>query len=80
MGLGPRALTACCAPSYQLRVECMLLCEGTAVVLDMVQPKAQLVLAACDSEWGPEAVSGQQQGVPTQLLVPPALLRPPPQL
>ncbi|XP_072618580.1 inverted formin-2 isoform X3 [Vulpes vulpes] len=36
-------------PCYQLRVECMLLCEGTAVVLDMVQPKAQLVLAACNS-------------------------------
>ncbi|XP_025775210.1 inverted formin-2-like [Puma concolor] len=36
-------------PCYQLRVECMLLCEGTAVVLDVVQPKAQLVLAACDS-------------------------------
>uniref|UniRef100_G1LMY7 Inverted formin 2 n=1 Tax=Ailuropoda melanoleuca TaxID=9646 RepID=G1LMY7_AILME len=27
----------------------MLLCEGTAVVLDMVQPKARLVLAACNS-------------------------------
>ncbi|KAM5239874.1 inverted formin-2 isoform 3-T3 [Hipposideros larvatus] len=36
-------------PCYQLRVECMLLCEGTAVVLDMIQPKAQLVLAACES-------------------------------
>ncbi|XP_021566752.1 inverted formin-2 [Carlito syrichta] len=36
-------------PCYQLRVECMLLCEGTAVVLDMVRPKAQLVLAACES-------------------------------
>ncbi|XP_012912792.2 inverted formin-2 isoform X2 [Mustela putorius furo] len=36
-------------PCYQLRVECMLLCEGAAVVLDMVQPKAQLVLAACCS-------------------------------
>ncbi|XP_047591373.1 inverted formin-2 isoform X2 [Lutra lutra] len=36
-------------PCYQLRVECMLLCEGSAVVLDMVQPKAQLVLAACCS-------------------------------
>ncbi|XP_039111724.1 inverted formin-2 isoform X3 [Hyaena hyaena] len=36
-------------PCYQLRVECMLLCEGTAVVLDMLQPKAQLVLAACNS-------------------------------
>uniref|UniRef100_A0A8C2VPS1 Inverted formin 2 n=1 Tax=Chinchilla lanigera TaxID=34839 RepID=A0A8C2VPS1_CHILA len=32
-----------------LRIECMLLCEGTAVVLDMVRPKAQLVLSACDS-------------------------------
>nr|XP_036847344.1 inverted formin-2 isoform X3 [Manis javanica] len=36
-------------PCYQLRVECMLLCEGTAVMLDMLQPKAQLVLAACNS-------------------------------
>ncbi|XP_040830925.1 inverted formin-2 isoform X1 [Ochotona curzoniae] len=36
-------------PCYQLRVECMLLCEGTAVLLDIVLPKAQLVLAACQS-------------------------------
>lgn len=36
-------------PCYQLRVECMQLCEGTAVVLDMVRPKAQLVLTACNS-------------------------------
>lgn len=36
-------------PCYQLRVECMLLCEGTAVVLDMVRPKARLLLAACES-------------------------------
>ncbi|XP_006839552.1 PREDICTED: inverted formin-2 [Chrysochloris asiatica] len=36
-------------PCYQLRLECMLLCEETAVVLDMMQPKAQLVLAACRS-------------------------------
>nr|KAF6484953.1 inverted formin 2 [Rousettus aegyptiacus] len=36
-------------PCYQLRVECMQLCEGTAVVLDMVRPKAQLALAACNS-------------------------------
>lgn len=36
-------------PCYQLRIECMLLCEGTAVVLDMVRPKAQLLLAACES-------------------------------
>lgn len=47
----PAALTARSAPSYQLRVECMLLCEGTAVVLDMVRPKAQLMLSACESEW-----------------------------
>ncbi|KAH0514047.1 Inverted formin-2 [Microtus ochrogaster] len=36
-------------PCYQLRVECMMLCEGTAIVLDMVRPKAQLVLTACKS-------------------------------
>ncbi|KAI2573044.1 inverted formin 2, partial [Homo sapiens] len=36
-------------PCYQLRIECMLLCEGAAAVLDMVRPKAQLVLAACES-------------------------------
>ncbi|XP_069921461.1 inverted formin-2 isoform X4 [Oryctolagus cuniculus] len=36
-------------PCYQLRVECMLLGEGTAIVLDMVRPKAQLVLDACES-------------------------------
>ncbi|XP_051052635.1 inverted formin-2 isoform X3 [Phodopus roborovskii] len=36
-------------PCYQLRVECMMLCEGTAIVLDMVRPKAQLMLAACES-------------------------------
>lgn len=36
-------------PCYPLRVECMMLCEGTAIVLDMVRPKAQLVLTACES-------------------------------
>ncbi|XP_052040879.1 inverted formin-2 isoform X2 [Apodemus sylvaticus] len=36
-------------PCYQLRVECMMLCEGTAIVLDMVRPKAQLMLTACES-------------------------------
>ncbi|GAB1297827.1 Inverted formin-2 [Apodemus speciosus] len=35
-------------PCYQLRVECMMLCEGTAIVLDMVRPKAQLMLTACE--------------------------------
>lgn len=50
---GPNPLL--CHTSYQLRVECMMLCEGTAIVLDMVRPKAQLVLTACESEWGLEA-------------------------
>lgn len=50
---GPNPLPCCV--SYQLRLECMMLCEGTAIVLDMVRPKAQLVLTACESEWGPEA-------------------------
>ncbi|XP_016041600.2 inverted formin-2 [Erinaceus europaeus] len=36
-------------PCHQLRVECMLLCEASSVLLDTVQPKAQLLLAACDS-------------------------------
>lgn len=57
---GPNPLL--CRTSYQLRVECMMLCEGTAIVLDMVRPKAQLVLTACESEWGPETygvVGGQ---------------------
>ncbi|XP_031435659.1 inverted formin-2 isoform X2 [Clupea harengus] len=36
-------------PCYQLRIECMLLCEETASVLDMLNPKAGLVEAACDS-------------------------------
>ncbi|XP_048340604.1 inverted formin-2-like [Sphaerodactylus townsendi] len=30
-------------PSYQLRIECMLMCEETAVVLEMLQPKAETV-------------------------------------
>lgn len=40
----------------------MLLCEGTAVVLDMVRPKAQLVLAACESEWGQHGGGGCPSG------------------
>ncbi|XP_069494245.1 inverted formin-2 isoform X2 [Ambystoma mexicanum] len=36
-------------PSYQLRLECMLMCEETSIVLDMLQPKARLVSAACDN-------------------------------
>ncbi|KAM3871342.1 LOW QUALITY PROTEIN: inverted formin-2 [Diretmus argenteus] len=36
-------------PCYQLRIECMLLCEETASVLDMLRPKAKLVEEACQS-------------------------------
>ncbi|XP_019725778.1 inverted formin-2 isoform X4 [Hippocampus comes] len=34
---------------YQLRIECMLLCEETTSVLDMLQPKVKLLEEACDS-------------------------------
>ncbi|XP_062433049.1 inverted formin-2 isoform X2 [Rhea pennata] len=35
-------------PSYQLRIECMLICEETSVVLDMIQPKAGVIRRACE--------------------------------
>ncbi|XP_068253960.1 inverted formin-2 isoform X2 [Nyctibius grandis] len=35
-------------PSYQLRIECMLICEETTVVLDMIQPKAEVIRRACE--------------------------------
>ncbi|KFP44878.1 Inverted formin-2, partial [Chlamydotis macqueenii] len=35
-------------PSYQLRIECMLICEETTVVLDMIQPKAEAIRKACE--------------------------------
>ncbi|XP_064368082.1 inverted formin-2 isoform X2 [Dromaius novaehollandiae] len=35
-------------PSYQLRIECMLICEETTVVLDMIQPKAGVIRRACE--------------------------------
>ncbi|OXB73580.1 UNVERIFIED_CONTAM: hypothetical protein H355_005295 [Colinus virginianus] len=35
-------------PSYQLRIECMLICEETTVVLDMIQPKAEVIRKACE--------------------------------
>ncbi|XP_074852503.1 inverted formin-2-like isoform X2 [Carettochelys insculpta] len=35
-------------PSYQLRIECMLSCEETTVMLDMLQPKAETVRKACE--------------------------------
>ncbi|XP_034051380.1 inverted formin-2 isoform X2 [Thalassophryne amazonica] len=36
-------------PWYQLRIECMLLCEETASVLEMLKPKVKLVEEACQS-------------------------------
>lgn len=39
--------------SYQLRIECMLLCEETLSVLDILKPKVDLVETACESEYNP---------------------------
>ncbi|XP_067310965.1 inverted formin-2 isoform X2 [Pseudorasbora parva] len=36
-------------PCYQLRIECMLLCEETLSVLEIMKPKVELVEAACES-------------------------------
>ncbi|XP_041132499.1 inverted formin-2-like isoform X2 [Polyodon spathula] len=36
-------------PCYQLRIECMQLCEDTSSVLEMLRPKVDLIDAACDS-------------------------------
>ncbi|XP_031134770.1 inverted formin-2 isoform X1 [Sander lucioperca] len=36
-------------PCYQLRIECMLLCEETSSVVDMLKPKVKLVEEACQS-------------------------------
>ncbi|XP_034078451.1 inverted formin-2 isoform X2 [Gymnodraco acuticeps] len=36
-------------PCYQLRIECMLLCEEISSVLDMLKPRAKLVAEACQS-------------------------------
>lgn len=33
--------------SYQLRIECMLLCEETASVLEMLKPKVKFMEEAC---------------------------------
>ncbi|XP_062325911.1 inverted formin-2-like [Osmerus eperlanus] len=40
-------LSLLAVPCYQLRIECMLLCEETVCVLDMLKPKAELVEQAC---------------------------------
>uniref|UniRef100_A0A672K1Q5 Inverted formin 2 n=1 Tax=Sinocyclocheilus grahami TaxID=75366 RepID=A0A672K1Q5_SINGR len=36
-------------PCYQLRIECMLLCEETLSVLDILKPKVELVEMACEN-------------------------------
>uniref|UniRef100_A0A3P8NIP0 Inverted formin, FH2 and WH2 domain containing n=1 Tax=Astatotilapia calliptera TaxID=8154 RepID=A0A3P8NIP0_ASTCA len=36
-------------PCYQLRIECMLLCEETASVLEMLKPKVKFMEEACHS-------------------------------
>ncbi|XP_067097783.1 inverted formin-2-like isoform X1 [Osmerus mordax] len=36
-------------PCYPLRIECMLLCEETMSVLEMLKPKAKLMYEACES-------------------------------
>ncbi|KAM9571105.1 inverted formin-2-like isoform 2-T2 [Salvelinus alpinus] len=40
-------ITILAVPCYQLRIDCMLLCEETASVLDMLKSKAEVVEAAC---------------------------------
>ncbi|KAG7328122.1 hypothetical protein KOW79_008066 [Hemibagrus wyckioides] len=42
-------LSLLAVPCYQLRIDCMLLCEETASVLEILKPKAQLVNEACMS-------------------------------
>ncbi|XP_048456155.1 inverted formin-2-like [Rhincodon typus] len=34
-------------PCYQLRIDCMLLCEEATVTLQLLQPKAELIKTAC---------------------------------
>ncbi|KAM3861147.1 inverted formin-2-like [Diretmus argenteus] len=36
-------------PCYPLRIECMMLCEESSCVMEMLQPKAQLIDQACQS-------------------------------
>eukprot|EP00076_Gallus_gallus_P041527 XP_025007065.1 inverted formin-2-like [Gallus gallus] len=37
-------------PSYQLRIECMLICEETQILLQCLWPKAQAIRTACESK------------------------------
>lgn len=36
--------------SYQLRIECMLICEETQILLQCLWPKAQAIRTACESK------------------------------
>lgn len=36
--------------SYQLRIESMLMCEETSVLLEMLQPKAETIRKACEGK------------------------------
>ncbi|PKU31737.1 inverted formin-2-like [Limosa lapponica baueri] len=38
-------------PSYQLRIECMLICEETKFLLECLWPKAEAIRTACESEY-----------------------------
>ncbi|XP_034274461.1 inverted formin-2 isoform X2 [Pantherophis guttatus] len=51
-------------PSYQLRIECMLMCEETAVLLEMLQPKAETIRRACE-----DLLSSQRLPVFCQLIL-----------
>uniref|UniRef100_F6YG12 Inverted formin 2 n=2 Tax=Ornithorhynchus anatinus TaxID=9258 RepID=F6YG12_ORNAN len=51
-------------PCYQLRTECMLLCEETLIVLDMIRPKAEMIRKACQC-----LLSSQQLPVFCQLVL-----------
>uniref|UniRef100_A0A671NU26 Inverted formin-2-like n=1 Tax=Sinocyclocheilus anshuiensis TaxID=1608454 RepID=A0A671NU26_9TELE len=42
-------LSLLAVPCYQLRTECMLLCEETLSVLEILKPKVELVETACES-------------------------------
>jgi len=46
----PLSFESISVPSYQLCIECMLICEETAVVLDMIQPKAEAIRRACEGK------------------------------
>ncbi|NP_001084562.1 inverted formin-2 [Xenopus laevis] len=35
-------------PCYQLRIECMLICEEINLMIDMIRPRAKVVSSACD--------------------------------